>query len=182
MSVFQNPKNQASSETKLPFNPDPKYRGVLYTIRTAQMQSSIKPVNYIMPCRVGVVGGVSAADVYIADPTKDETPIFLDVGNNPDAMANAGQGDPFFMDLIRAFVETAVNLETEHPCGVPEDEHLVCLFVQNEAVFDQDQEWDGCGFRCAIGKASHKEFAKRFQRAFPAGAAVKTQNLGPAKH
>ncbi|MBU2738549.1 hypothetical protein [Acidithiobacillus concretivorus] len=174
-------KKQVSPEQKIPFHPDPKHRGILYTIRAAQMQSVFKPVNYIMPCRVGVVGGVSAADVYIVEPTEDKTPIFLNVGNDPDKMAKAGQGDPLFLGLIQAFVRTAVDLETEYPC-IPEDENMVCLFVRNEAVYGHDQEWDGCGFRCAIGKASHKEFAMRFQKAFPAGAASNMPGAGQTRH
>jgi hypothetical protein len=175
-------KNQASPESKIPFQPDPKCRGIIYTIHGAQMQSSIKPVNYIMPCRVGVVGGVSAADVYIVDPTEDETPIFLNAGDDPDAMARAGMGDPFFLKLISTFAETAVDLERKYPCKIPENENLVCFFVRNEDVCGPDQAWDGCGFNCSIGMASHKEFAMRFQKAFPAGAASNMPGAGQTRH
>ncbi|MDX5933896.1 hypothetical protein SIL73_04205 [Acidithiobacillus thiooxidans] len=128
------------------------------------------------------MGSVAAANVYIVDPSEDETPIFLNVGDDPDAMARVGMGDPFFLDLIRAFAETAVALETKYPCRVPEDENTVCLLVQNEDVYGQDQEWDGCGFDCSIGMASYKEFAKRFQKAFPAGSALKMQDAGVTRH
>ncbi|MDD2750560.1 MAG: hypothetical protein PHX24_10815 [Acidithiobacillus sp.] len=163
-------KKTESPESKIPFQPDPKCRGFVYTIRPAQMQSIFSPARNVMPCRVGVLGSVAAANVYIVDPSKDETPIFLNVGDDPDAMARVGMGDPFFLDLIRAFAETAVALETKYPCRIPEDENTVCLLVRNEDVYGQDQEWDGCGFDCSIGMASYKEFAKRFQKAFPAGA------------
>lgn len=167
MSVFKKTENQASPESKIPFQPDPKYRGFVYTIRYAEMQSVFRLAHNIMPCRIGVVGGVSAADVYIVDPTKGETPIFLNVGNDPDAMAQAGMGDPFFLKLIRAFAETAVEMEEKYPCRIPENENLVSFFVRNEDVYGQDQAWVGCGFKCGIGKASHNEFAKHFFRIVP---------------
>lgn len=167
-------QKRAVSESGIPFHPDPKFRGILYTIQAGAMQSTVKPIHYIMPCRVGVVGGVSAADVYIANPAPDETPIFLNVGNDPDTMSAVGRSDPFFLDLIRTFVTTAVDLENENPCDA-DAENQVCLLVRNADVYGPDQVWDGCGFRCTIGAASHNEFAKRFQQAFPAGM----QNVAP---
>lgn len=158
-------QKRKSSESGIPFHPDPKFRGILYTIQAGAMQSVVKPVNYIMPCRIGFVGGVSGVDVYIANPAPDETPIFLDVGNDPDTMAAAGRSDPFFLDLIRAFVTTAVDLENENPC-TDDAENQVCLLVRNAAVFGPDQDWDGCGFRCSIGAATHNAFARQFQQ-FP---------------